>query len=132
MSHFTRVKVRIRNREQLIAALKNLGHEVEEKSEVRGWRGNTTTADVVVRMPDGYDVGFVRSSRGEDYQAVADWTMSGLNQEAFLNSMQQEYALIGAENAARKSGWTNLRRERQEDGTILLVGRRTRGLSGGF
>lgn len=132
MSHFTRVKVRIRSREHLIAALKNLGYRVKEDADVRGWRGNTTRADVVVRMADGYDIGFVRNSRGEDYQAVADWTMSGTDQEQFVNSVQQEYALVSAEAAARKSGWVDLRRERQKDGSVLLIGRRMPGPRSGF
>ena len=34
MSHFTRVKIRVRNREQLLRALQNLGHTVEEHTKV--------------------------------------------------------------------------------------------------
>lgn len=132
MSHFTRVKVRVRNREFLIQALRNLGYTVEEGAEVRGWRGQRTTAEIVVRMKGEYDVGFVRSSRGEDYQAVADWMMAGLDQEAFVQSVQQEYALVGAEKAARKSGWTKLWRETQPDGTVVIMGRRSLSASAGY
>lgn len=130
MSHFTRVKVRVRNREQLVQALRSLGHKVEENADVRGWRGNRTRADVVVRMSGDYDVGFVRAAKGEDYQAVADWSMAQIDQQSFINSVQQEYALAGAEAAAKKSGWTNLKRERQADGTVIITGRRIPGFVG--
>lgn len=128
MSHFTRVRTKVKNREQLIQALENLGYTVEERAEVRGWRGRTERADVVVRLEGKYDIGFKRANRQQAFEVVADWFGVSLEQDAFTNAVQQEYALVGAEVQARKAGWSNLKRHRQEDGTVVLRGRRVAGL----
>jgi hypothetical protein len=67
MSHFTTIKVQIKNGELLHQVLEELGYQVECNVQVRGYRGDKTNAEYVIRQSNGYDLGFRRS--GEDY----DW-----------------------------------------------------------
>ncbi len=75
MSHFTKVKTVIRDREFLCEALRQLHHEFREGENlvVRGYRGGTERADVVVDTGCQYDVGFQRQA-DQTYAAVADWS----------------------------------------------------------
>lgn len=120
MSHFTRVRTRLTDHDVLVQALRNLGYAVERRASVRGWRGQTLAADIVVRGTNGYDIGFVATQNG--FEAVADWSGISEEQEVFIGRIRQEYALLKAESAARRAGWVNLRRIRQDDGAVVLAG----------
>ena len=57
MSHFSTVKTQLRKREPLLQALHDLGHEAREGDNlVRGYRGQTVTAEVSVTMPKGGEI----------------------------------------------------------------------------
>lgn len=120
MSHFTRVRTQLLDQDGLVRALRNLGYAVERQAMVRGWNGQTTPADIVVRGASGYDIGFVRTKAG--FEVVADWSGIPEDRTAFLGRVRQEYALLKAEDAARRAGWVNLRRQRREDGAVILIG----------
>ena len=50
MSHFSTVKTELRDRESLLAALRDLGQEPSAGEQpVRGYRGQTVTADLAAR-----------------------------------------------------------------------------------
>ena len=78
MSHFTTIKVQIKNGELLHQVLEELGYQVESNVQVRGYRGDKTNAEYVIRQSNGYDLGFRRS--GEDYELVADFWGARNNQ----------------------------------------------------
>ncbi len=71
MSHFTTIKVQIKRGEILHEVLQELGYQVESNTNVRGYRGDTTQAEYVIRQKNGYDLGFRRS--GDNYEIVADF-----------------------------------------------------------
>ncbi len=58
MSHFTTIKVQIKNGEILHQVLQDLGYQVELNTNVRGYMGNTTKAEYVIHQSNGYDLGF--------------------------------------------------------------------------
>ena len=47
MSHFTRIRTQIRNIGTLQRALEDLGYDVAQDAQVRGYRGAQTKADLV-------------------------------------------------------------------------------------
>jgi Protein of unknown function (DUF1257) len=49
MSHFTTIKVQIKNSEVLANVLADLGHKVEVNTQVRGYQGDETNAEYVIR-----------------------------------------------------------------------------------
>ena len=63
MSHFTRIKTQIVDKEYLLKALDELGYEYETGSvEVRGLAGERTRAEVKVKLGLGREIGFRRVS----------------------------------------------------------------------
>ena len=62
MSHFTTIKVQIKNGELLHQVFEELGYQVECNVQVRGYRGDKTNAEYVIRQANGYDLGFRRSN----------------------------------------------------------------------
>jgi len=122
MSHFSNIKTQIRNLPSLESALTDLG--VDWKSgprSVRGYRGQTRDAEVVVEQDNGYDVGF--SWNGKEYELVADlqywqqpWSVDG-----FLNRVTQRYALHTVMTETSKQGFQVAEQQHNQDGSIRLV-----------
>jgi hypothetical protein len=109
MSHFSEVKTKIKNKEFLIKALKQLGHQVEDNNEtavVRGFMGDTQPADFKILTDTHYDIGFKKNTEGY-YEVVADWDVLpklGIEQEAFTNSVKKEYAKTTILETAKEKG----------------------------
>lgn len=122
MSHFSHLKTKIRNLTSLQSALTQL--KVDWKSgprEVRGYRGQTHTAEVVVEQDNGYDIGF--SWNGREYELVADlqfWQQNG-SVERFLQKVTQQYAYQTVMSETAKQGFQVAEQQKNEDGSIRLV-----------
>jgi hypothetical protein len=122
MSHFSNIKTQIRNIIALQAALTDLG--VDWKSgprDVRGYRGQTRTAEVVIEQGNDYDIGF--SWNGKEYELVADlqywqqpWSVDG-----FLNRVTQRYAYHTVLQETAKQGFQVAEQQQNKDGSIRLV-----------
>jgi hypothetical protein len=122
MSHFSNIKTQIRNLPSLESALTDLGVDWKSGSRsVRGYRGQTRDAQVVVEQENGYDVGF--SWNGKEYELVADlqywqqpWSVDG-----FLNRVTQRYAFHTVMAETAKQGFQVAEQQHNEDGSIRLV-----------
>jgi Protein of unknown function (DUF1257) len=122
MSHFTTIKVQIKNGEILHQVLKELEYQVEYNTKVRGYRGDTIEAEYVIRQSHGFDMGFRRN--GEDYELVADFWGARINQQQFINSITQKYAHKTLMSAVQEQGFSVEEEETLEDGTVrVIVGR---------
>jgi len=119
MSHFTTIKVQIKNGEILHQILQELGYEVEQNAKVRGYHGNTVNAEYVIRQPNGYDLGF--RQKGENYELVADFWGAKINQQEFLNRISQKYAHRTLLNSIQSEGFNVEEEEVLEDGTVRVV-----------
>lgn len=120
MSHFTTIKVQIKNGEILANVLQELGHKVEVNTQVRGYRGDKTNAEYVIRRSNGYDLGF-RQGSDENYEIVADFSAAGINQSQFVNEIQQKYAHQMLLHTAANEGYSIEAEEVMEDGTVRVV-----------
>ena len=85
MSHFTRVRTKLRNLSVVQRALEDLGYKVEADSKVRG-HGHRADADLVVRMDGKYDIGFTERRNG-DVDMVADIWGLKINRDDFLHEV---------------------------------------------
>lgn len=119
MSHFTTIKVQIKNSEILHQVLQELGYQVECNTTVRGYRGDKIQAEYVIRQKNGYDLGFRRS--GENYEIVADFWGAGINQKEFVNSLTQKYAHKTLMVIVQEQGFNVEEEEVLEDGTVRVV-----------
>jgi hypothetical protein len=127
MSHFSQVKTQIRSLEPLQKALTDLGLTWSGPSTLRGYRGDTTSAEVVLQQENGYDVGF--RWNGTEYELVADmhywqqpWTV-----ESFLRKVLQRYAIQTVMTESANQGFNLTEQETQQDGSVRLVLQRWHG-----
>jgi len=122
MSHFSQIKTQIRNLTSLQSALSDLGMDWKSgPRDVRGYRGQTQTAEVVIEQNNGYDVGFAWN--GHEYELVADLQFWNLDNsvDRFLSKVTQRYAYHTIVNESAQKGFQVSEQQKNEDGSIRLV-----------
>lgn len=122
MSHFSQIKTQIRNLSSLKAALNDLGIDWKEgPATVRGYQGQTHSAEVVIEQQNQYDVGF--RWNGKEYELVADlqYWQQPLTVNGFLSQVSQRYAYHTVMNATSQEGFTVAEEQKNKDGSIRLV-----------
>jgi hypothetical protein len=122
MSHFSNIKTKIRNLQSLEAALSDLGIDWKKgPSIIRGYQGQTRSAQVVVEQSNNYDIGF--SWNGQEYELVADlqYWQQPWSVEGFLKQVTQRYAYHTVVNESSKLGFQMTEKEQNKDGSIRLV-----------
>ncbi|HWE29673.1 MAG TPA: DUF1257 domain-containing protein [Polyangia bacterium] len=126
MSHFTKVATKINDLVALKKALDQLGWKYKhavEGVEVRGWRGQTTKAEVAIDMGK-YDVGVVKQADGT-YALEADWwgveTTRGLKEEEVVKELNAKYAYQRVVAAVEEQGYTIDENAVHKDGTVKLT-----------
>ncbi|MFB2769612.1 DUF1257 domain-containing protein [Pelatocladus sp. BLCC-F211] len=122
MSHFSQIKTQIRNLESLQDALSDLGIDWKQgPRQVRGYRGQTHSAEITIEQENGYDVGF--KWNGKEYELVADlqYWQQDLSVEGFLRQVTQRYAYQAVVKETVKAGFQVAEQQKNEDGSIRLV-----------
>lgn len=122
MSHFSQIKTQIRSLPALQSALNDLavGWKIGPEP-LRGYQGQTRTAEVVIDQENGYGVGF--SWNGQEYELVADldFWQQAWSVERFLNKVTQRYAYHAVVNSAGNQGFQVAEEQQNSDGSIRLV-----------
>ena len=125
MSHFTTVATKITNIQCLLKALEQLKWKythAEEGVTVRGWRGQTSLAEVSINM-GRYDIGVVKNEDGT-YGLQADWwgveTTVGKTEQEVVDEISREYAYQTVVVACESQGYKIEEQNVAEDGTIKL------------
>lgn len=125
MSHFTTVATKITNLTALMKALEKLKMkftQAEEGVVVRGWRGQTSLAELSINMGK-YDIGVVKNEDGT-YGLVADWwgveTTAGKTEQEVVDEISKEYAYQQVVIACEEQGYQIGEQTVAEDGTIKL------------
>ena len=119
MSHFTTIKVQIKQGEVLLQVLQELGYQVEQNTQVRGYRGDKTNAEYVIKQSNGYDLGFRKN--GEGYELVADFWGAKINQQEFINNISQKYAHKTLMETIQTEGFNVEEEEVLADGTVRVI-----------
>ena len=122
MSHFSQIKTQIRNLPALQSALTDL--EIDWKpgpQNVRGYRGQNRTAELVVEQNNGYDLGF--SWNGNEYELVADldFWQQAWSVDRFLSKVTQRYAYHTVVNETTQKGFQIAEQQQNTDGSVRLV-----------
>ncbi|MFM6817783.1 MAG: DUF1257 domain-containing protein [Dolichospermum sp.] len=105
--------------EVLLQVLQELGYQVEQNTQVRGYMGDKTNAEYVIRQANGYDLGF-RQQEGI-YELVADFWGAKINQQEFINQISQKYAHRSLMETIQTEGFDVEEEEVLEDGTVRVV-----------
>ena len=125
MSHFTRIKTHMVEKQYLVQALKDLGYAPDQGNlHVRGFGGRRSAVEI--RVPTrgrGYDIGFRQV--GGAYEVVADWWgIRGINRQQFVRQLVQRYAYHAARAKLEEQGFTLAAEETAADGSVHLLLRR--------
>ena len=121
MSHFTSVQTQIKDIAALRSACKELGIEVLENTQARGYSTNTTKGDYVIRLKGPYDVALNKQPDGT-YGLTTDWWDGHVEKEMGANfgRLLQLYGVHKTMIESRKRGRL-VRRQAQADGSIKLT-----------
>lgn len=113
-SHFTTVKTQLKDKELLVSSLKDIGvdevrvAEPGELLQVRGWRGEISSAEIAIPQPNGQDIGFRFNPNRQSFEMVADlefWDMKS-NVEIFMSKLTQRYSVNAVLQSAAEGGYT--------------------------
>jgi hypothetical protein len=122
MSHFSQIKTQIRDLSALQAALTDLGISWKAGPQaVRGYRGQTQTADVVIEQENGYDIGFSRNEQAYELVADLQYWQQPLTVQGFLNRVTQRYAYQTVLRETVTQGFQLTEQQQNQDGSIRLV-----------
>ncbi|GAP18183.1 DUF1257 domain-containing protein [Levilinea saccharolytica] len=121
MSHFSRIKTKLVERVYLLAALKDLGYQVEEGDlKVGGFAGASQKVNIKVKLNLSYDIGFRETPTG--YELVADWWgVRGLEKDVFLDKLSQRYAYHATRSRLEEQGFTLVEETTEKNGEVRLV-----------
>jgi hypothetical protein len=128
MSHFSSIKTQIRDLNALKKALTDLQVDWKEGPHaVRGYQGDSRTAELVIEQENGYDVGF--GWNGEEYELVADlqYWKQPLTVNRFLSLVTQRYAVNTVLSTTADQGFQVSEQVKNQDGTVRLVVQRWNG-----
>jgi len=124
MSHFSRIKTKIKNKPELEEALLLLQYDVKEDQELKvtgshGIKHEVVNADLAI----GSDVGFRLNPMTNEYELVADletWNQP-ISVERFLDKVNQQYARMTIHNQVKKMGFQVEEEWEMEDNSIELT-----------
>jgi hypothetical protein len=121
MSHFATIAVEVKDIAALRAACQELGLDVTENAEARGYGSNKIHGDHVIRLKGPYDVALQRQTDG-NYTLTADLWQGHVEKElgSGFGRLKQIYGVHKATIEARRRGMS-VRRQNRADGTIRVA-----------
>ena len=129
MSHFTKVKTKIKCLVTLQKVIEAMGYSVKEGvKHVRGYQGELTEAEMVIDTKASYDIGVVKTLDG--YELVGDWEMlkvrAGIEQEDFVSELNKKYAYYKIMDEVSKQGYDVVEETEDEQQVVTVKIRRWR------
>ncbi|MEM9540310.1 MAG: DUF1257 domain-containing protein [Cyanobacteria bacterium P01_E01_bin.42] len=108
MSHFSTLRTKISDVAILQTSLRDLGIDVKNDADVRGYNGQRVRADLVAVLDGEYDLGWSRNSDGT-FDLIADlWGVAKKhNQTELINSINQKYAVNKTLSEVKQRGLQN-------------------------
>ena len=121
MSHFTKIDTKILDVTALLAACAELGFDVTENAEARGYGSNRRRGRYVINLNGPYDVAVNRTDAGE-WELETDLWGGHVEKELGkdLGRLRQTYAVQKTTAEARRRG-LRVRRKNLGDGRIRLA-----------
>jgi hypothetical protein len=121
MSHFTTITTQIRDVQALADACAEMGLELLQNAEARGYGSQGQHGDWVIRLKGPYDIAVNRQANGT-FGLSADLWDGHIDKEVGSNygRLLQLYAVHKTAREARKRG-LNVQRSSRTDGSIKLT-----------
>lgn len=126
MSHFSRIRTQLVNKDLILEALFALGYLPQQgRFQIRSSMGDREVVTILLKAPGGHPVGLRK--RGVSFEVIADWNqIEGLTQQEFINRLSQKYAYLAARQQLEAQGFTLVEESNPADGQIHMVLRRVR------
>ena len=108
MSHFSTLRTKITDSAVLQSSLRDLGINIKNDADVRGYNGQRVRADIVAVLDGEYDLGWSRNADGS-FDLIADlWGVANKhNQTELINSINQKYAVNKTLSEVKRPGLQN-------------------------
>ena len=126
MSHFTTIQTQIRDIDALRDACSELGLELLQNAEARGFSQNRRQGEYVIRLKGPYDVAVNREEGGESkgrstYGLTTDWWDGHVEREVGpkYGRLLQLYGVHKTTREARRQRY-RVTRKLEQDGSIAL------------
>jgi hypothetical protein len=121
VSHFTSIQTQIRDVSALQLACQELGVELSENAEARGYGSNRRKGDLIIRLKGPYDIAGTRNADGS-YELITDWWGKHVEREVGkgYGKLLQLYGVYKAQAEAKRKGYTTRRRS-LKDGSIKIT-----------
>jgi hypothetical protein len=122
MSHFTTVKTQIKDIAALRSACAELGLDLKQNAQARGYYENKIKGEYVIKLKGPYDIALNKQTDGS-FGVTADLWEGYVEKEVGKDygKLLQLYGVHKATLEARKKGLSVLRRPNKQDGSIKLV-----------
>ena len=124
MSHFSTIKTKLKESEQLIKALNQLGYVINQGEKfIKGYQGKVTAVDISMDLPCNTEVGFKWNDNLKSYELVTDldlWKFD-LPVERFISKVTQMYAYHTILTKTKEDGYQIVEQKNKNDGSIELV-----------
>lgn len=123
MSHFTSIQTQIRDLAALADACKELGVEVVQGGEARGYAGQTRRGEAVIMLKGPYDIALNKQSDG-NYGLTTDWWNGHVEKEVGANYARliQLYGVHKTMREAKKKGYLASRKMLPNGAIKLSIG----------
>ncbi len=124
MSHFSRLKTQMVEKEFLLKAITDLGYTYKEGELIlKGFGDQNVPVEITIPLRFSYDIGFRKNQ--DTYEIVADWWgVHGVKRQEFTRKLFQRYAYHAARARLEEQGFTLVSEETESKGQIRLVLRR--------
>ena len=102
-------------------ACRELGVELIEQTEARGYGSNKRYGDLVIKLKGPYDIAGIRQTDGS-YELATDWWGGYVEKEVGqgFGKLLQLYGVCKAQAEAKRKGYTT-RRQALKDGSIKIT-----------
>ncbi len=126
MSHFTKIKTKLKDEKVLISTLENLGYgkNIKKGSLVKDYRRNKLKVDFSLEIESSNNIGFLKTSNGS-FDIITDWWgVNGINKNEFIRNVKQKYSLEIIKREMAKKGYNIVEEKSLEDKSIKIVVRK--------
>ena len=121
MSHFSKIKTKLYDRNILKKSLSDLKLEwTEQNQQIVGYQKQTHDAEIIVKQSNNYDIGF--KWNGVEYELVTDlmfWAQP-YSVDKFLNQINQRYAYNSIVQVSERENFNFTQSENSQDGSIRV------------
>lgn len=122
MSHFSKIKTKLYDRNILKKSLSDLKLEwTEQNQQIVGYQKQTHDAEIIVKQSNNYDIGF--KWNGVEYELVTDlmfWAQP-YSVDKFLNQINQRYTYNSIVQVSERENFNFTQSENSQDGSIRVL-----------